>query len=169
MLFKHFKGDPCRNSTGNSDFKRAPRGFRRIGSGCSRVAFLERATSLVFKIGDRYANENEVLNAEHLASLAQPAGIEIVIPNTFMVEGYDNSGYSSVIVQDFAANTRHTHCDAAYNFPGSWVTYRCTCRQSVCFAEVLPVIAEWSGLEDVHGYNVLMDRDSRFWLIDLAG
>jgi len=164
-LYKHFGGDPYyRNGDG---FKRAPNGFRRVGSGCYRVAYLHRESSLVYKIGQQDANYHEVENASRLGALPTGGlGFNLVIPRTEYIEIDDNNG---IAVQEFAANARATYCMTQYNW-GGVSDYDCTCRRKdVCYGDVHRAVEAWSGLEDIHCYNVLVDRDDRFWLIDLAG
>lgn len=167
-LFSYFKGDPYDNrQTSRSCFKRAPKGFRRIGSGCYRVAFLDVAANVVYKMGQNHANIAEAENAERLANMpTDTLPFDLVIPATRVVEIDENA---SVIVQQFAANARPTDCMTMYNYEG-FSNYKCTCkRKGLCFGDMLKTVESWSGLGDIHCYNVLMDRDERFWLIDLAG
>lgn len=164
FLWNFFGGEEC-NGTG---YKRSPKGYRRIGAGCYRTAYLHRESSTVIKIGNNYANECEADNAANLYEKPRPEGLDIIVPRTTLVKMPDKvirgrSIATNVIVQEYAADARLTHCDSLYGM-------RCTCRRPAnkCFGPVLRDIEYWSGLDDIHGGNVLMDKHERFWLIDLG-
>jgi len=169
-LYRHFNGTPrTYDRMSGSGFKRAPNGFRRIGSGCYRVVYLHKESGLVYKIGDNDANFYEAENASRLrAKSSADLGFELVVPRTRYVTVDENAGMGMAI-QEFAPNARATYCMTQYNW-GGVSDYDCTCkRKDVCYGDVHRAVEAWSGLEDIHCYNVLVDRDDRFWLIDLAG
>lgn len=174
MLADHFGQDPY---TARGYYKRAPKGFKRIGDGCYRVAFLEKSTSTVYKIGEHWCNAAEAANARRLSKKStRSLGFELVIPatRTYRVSDAEPNwrGISqrrSVVAQEFAANARQAYCPAM----DTWMENvpACTCKRkglNVCLKDVHDRLEEWSGLSDIHGGNVLLDNQGRLWFIDLA-
>lgn len=166
MLHKHFNGDM-------DNYKRAPKGFRRIGSGCYRTAYLERATDTVYKIGSYSANIHESATSRKLRRKStRSLGFELVIPRTRTyrtpsTSGWNNRAYPScVVAQEFAKDSKFTDCDAQ----NDWMVDipPCNCKAPLCFAIVHQRIIEFSDLSDIHSSNVLVDRQNRFWLIDMG-
>lgn len=150
-------------------FKRAPNGFRRIGDGVYRVAFLERATSTVYKIGDTWSNLNEAKTSQKLRrKSSRSLGFELRVPHTraWYVGSTNPDGESNIInAQEFASGGKNTYCKAQ----DTWMDdHPCTCKRNVCYAKVLEAVSEWSGLDDIHCENVLIDKAGVFWLIDMG-
>lgn len=157
LLYKHFE---------NLSVTKAPKGFSHIGGGCYRAAYLHRASGVVYKIGDWESNSNEAYTARRLRKRStRSLGFELLIPHTrTYVMGRSDYGPINVVAQEHAANSSYTHCDADYN----WRDGKCDCKHKPCFSEVRTRIAEFTGLNDMHGENVLIDKLDRFWLIDLG-
>lgn len=157
---------------GKDESKRAPKGFRRIGSGCYRTAYLERATNTVYKIGDYSANVHESAMSRRLRRRStRNLGFDLYIPRTrtYRVPSVPYRGRhypECVSAQEFAEGARFTACDAQ----DSWMddVPDCSCKAPLCYAVVLERIIEFSGLEDIHYANVLVDSSEVFWLIDMG-
>lgn len=163
MLHRHFSDKWAYN-------KRAPKGFRKVGSGASRTAYLDTAEMVVYKIGGSYDNLDDASMSRvfrRRSTKRLPFNLYIPRTRTYAV-GYDEDNERDyVAVQEFAANCRPTHCNLFY---GYMRPTRCTCRRGInCHAEPLKAIKEWSQLYDIHGENVLWNEKTRtYWLIDLA-
>lgn len=144
------------NRQGGSD-----KGFRAIGEGCYRQAFLHLTTNLVYKVGATYINNNEVMNARNLGwGTHNLDGVCVRVPRT---EELWIKGDVSVIVQEFAADCVWTPCDSAYGL-------ECTCEMSPCHNDVGERITRWSRLIDIHEENVLFNPNTlEYWFIDLGG
>lgn len=150
-----------------------PERFRLIGSGCYRVAYLDTLENLIYKLGAYDSNVSEAAMARYLSRKSKKGlGFDVRIPRTrtFRMKSYPNPrGYrepTCVSVQEYAENAHYTYCEAQ----NTWMSDvpDCNCGNDPCFAEVLEKITGWSGLDDIHAENVLVDNYEVFWLIDLA-
>ncbi len=171
-LYTHFKGDM-------DSSKRAPNGFRKVGTGCYRMAVLEKATDVVYKIGSYESNTSEAFNSRRLARLStRKLGIDLriprtrtyTIPNALIPETFrgwnGKQPRENVVAQEYAKGARHTYCMME---DSGWMAHcRCTCKQDICFATVHNLVSEFSWLEDIHSGNILVDKNMTYWLIDLA-
>lgn len=150
----------------------SPKNLKLIGEGASRDAYLDKSSNLVYKIGDSEANAYEAYMARRLAKKSKKAlGFNLHIPRTRTYRMPDEvyGGRlvrSYVTAQEYAANARPTECDMYYQW--AQPDAKCSCNHTPCFIAVHEAIAEWSGLEDIHSENVLIDNNDTFWLIDLA-
>lgn len=167
MLNAHYNGEIDLN-------KRAPKGFRKVGDGASRLAIVDKSTNVVYKIGDGTNNLIEAKVARRLRKKStRNLGFELKIPHsrTYQVSNDYPHGriVSYVGAQEFAANASHTYCAVQDNH---WMDEKqqCNCkrRTPICFSTVHDRVKEFSGIEDIHGLNILVDRNSVFWLIDMA-
>lgn len=175
-LFNYFEGD--RYAKRN----RAPKGFNFLGAGCYRTAYLEKATNTVYKIGSYSANVSEAANSRRLRRLSQrKLGFEVRIPVTRTYRmpssryfrgrrwhGEDAAGYlvpECVVAQEYAPNAKYTDCEASEVWRDDVV---CTCKAQFCYADALSRLGDWSGLDDIHSGNILVDDKNVFWFIDLA-
>jgi hypothetical protein len=165
MLSKHFEDrDPYE--------KRAPRGFNKLGAGCYRTAFLEKATKTVYKIGSYEANRSEAYNARRLRKKStRNLPFDLYIPHTRTwqvgktTNRFGRSYPLNVIAQEFAEGAKFTHCDAL----DTWIKdVKCNCKSNICFAKIHQMIVDFSDLEDIHSGNILVDKNNVFWFIDLA-
>jgi hypothetical protein len=148
------------NGSYNNDSP-APKGFKKIGSGCYRVAYLHRPTEIVYKVGSAHTNLEESRNARALSRRStRGMRFNLHIPRT---RTYLMNDGGRVIAQEFAKGAKGTYCSAIYGYESG-----CSCEREVCFATVLDTIRKWSGLEDIHEKNVLVDKKNVFWFIDLA-
>lgn len=156
-------GKPFKRS---GHFKRAPRGFRRIGSGSYRVAYLHVASNLVCKLeidNSEASNSMESENAAILADKVFNLPFTLRIPRTVT----HRVGGTSVNIQDFAGRASVTYCKVMENW--GKVQNPCSCKSNVCFEDVHDKVSKATGLIDIHSENVLINRDTmEFWLIDLG-
>jgi hypothetical protein len=146
------------------ELKPAPKGFSRIGAGCYRVALLERATETVYKLGDYDANVMEAFTSRRLARKSTKSlGFTLKIPAS---RTYRTSPHDRIIAQEYAKGGKSTYCASQ----DDWMerTPECDCKRELCFKTVLDRITEFSGLQDIHGSNVLVDSSDTFWLIDMG-
>ena len=152
---------------------RAPKGFKRVGSGAYRDAYLHKPSGLVYKVGDYDSNVSESYVSRKLRRKStRGLGFELYVPRTrtYRMPSYAwNDGDAPepmcVVVQEFAASARHTTCEL---FDGWRENRKCSCRQTPCFADILTTIEQWSEVEDIHGGNVLVDKNKTYWLIDMG-
>lgn len=173
-LTNHFKPGPYPYSPYDQNgFKRSPNGFKRIGAGAFRVAYLEKSTETVYKIGMPKVNVRESVNARRLRRKStRSLGFDLVIPQTTtfrtpnIVDYVGRPVVNRVVAQEFAKGAKHTYCRMMDFEWHDHVT--CTCKNTPCFNEVHRVIGEFTGLLDIHSGNVLMDKKGTFWLIDIA-
>lgn len=167
MLFEHF-------GRGNELHRRAPNGFRRIGEGCYRTAYLDKKNSVVYKIGSYEANISESEISRKLRRKSSKSlGFTLRIPHTRtyrmpITNQYGNDYPNNVIAQEFAANSNFTYCNSQDAWMAEIPPCNCKGRSEICFAEVHDKVASFSGLSDIHGANLLMDKDKAFWLIDMS-
>ena len=155
----------------NREGKRAPKGFKRIGGGSYRSAFLHVESGLVYKLGDFKSNKSEAANARKLRSKSPeglPAELHIVETIALMLPSHTDY-WGGVVrnncsVQEYAANAKPTQCKRMSYYSDS---ERCTCRHEVCNFHMMEAIMRWSGLDDMHAYNFLWDG-VKYWLIDIA-
>lgn len=177
-LYSAFNGEPY---TRSGYYKKTPKGFRRIGAGCYRTAYLETATNVVYKMGNSSQNLMEWGNARMLRRKSSKSlGFKLVIPRTrayvmprrkFMDwQGrpyFRDADY--VIAQEFAGKVRKTYCAAQDTWMSDVPACNCKKPAGICFEQVHERIIDFTGLTDIHGENVLMNKETReFWLIDLA-
>ncbi len=169
ILFKHFEQDDY------GPARPALKGFRKIGSGCYRTAYLEVATDTVYKIGEYDANVDEAYNARRLRRRStRSLGFRLYIPETrtyAMPSGMSWNGHSyrrCVSAQEYAANAKATECAAQDDWMDEVPPCNCAGKGPICFAIAHQRIMEFSGLSDIHYENVLIDNAGVFWLIDLA-
>jgi hypothetical protein len=152
-----YYGDDC------PEIKRAPNGFRRIGAGASRVAILEKSTGTVYKIGDTDANVNEAYTSRKLSRKStRSLGFDFKVPVT---RTYLADHLTRVGAQQFVKG-RSTYCSSQDDWMS--VIPDCDCRFTPCFKTVLDRLTEFTGLYDIHGENVLVDKNATFWIIDMA-
>lgn len=146
----------------------APEGFRKIGQGCSRVAYLEKSTDIVYKVGGLWANRHEADISRRLKRKStRSLGFDLVIPQTRLWYKDAWTQHKSVNAQTFAKGAKATECAAeAY-----WDETECNCDKPIglCYFTAIERVAEWSGLEDVHSNNLLVDKKNVLWLIDMGG
>jgi hypothetical protein len=140
-----------------------------LGSGCYRTAYLHKPTNVVYKIGDSWTNKAEALNARNLrrkSTRSLPFDLYIPHTRTYTFKSMSRHGDPAVIIsQEFAAKAKYTAC----KMDETWRDDRkCTCKQALCYYDVQCAVAEWSGLEDLHSENLLVDNKGRFWVIDLG-
>lgn len=134
-------------------FRRAPKGFRKIGEGAYRTAYLEQATGLVYKIGDSSTNESEYENWKRVRSLPKFPHAPVKLPTTRLVKVDD---YRKVIIQTLVRGRKTT----------------CRCHPWYCSCDMYMLrnrLQLWSGVNDLHGGNVLVDDKGVYWIIDIAG
>lgn len=168
MLFRHFGGD-------QDSYKRAPKGFRRIGAGCYRTVYLEKSTDTVYKIGSHWANTSEAFNARRLRRKSTKSlGFELIVPETRtyrMPAPPSRYGYSvraCVSAQQYAGKARGTYCASQDDWMEDVPDCDCKSKSPICWSIVHNRVREFSNLDDIHGENILMDRNGVFWLIDLG-
>lgn len=160
-IFKH-----CTTNLWNDKhmrYARAPVGFNRIGSGISRVAYLHKPSSVVYKYGDKSSNLNESQASRRLARRSTKSlGFDVRIPRTRTYNMAND--HDSIAAQEFVKG-RPTYCRSM----DIWrEDVKCTCGSPICFKTVIDRISDWSQLEDIHDANVLVDGNSTFWIIDMA-
>jgi hypothetical protein len=150
---------------------RAPKGFNRIGEGSYRAVYLEKATNLVYKVGNYDANIEEWNNYRALRRKGfKRIGFDLRIPKTYAYPSLSHysglTGNLGVVVQEFAANASTTYCASS----DTWMDKipDCNCKSDICFTTVHERINKFTGIEDIHGENILIDKSKTFWLVDLA-
>lgn len=146
--------------------RRAPNGYRKIGEGCYRSAYLHRPTETIYKIGYDYSNRCE---AESAAELREQdfsnLSFDLHIPLTTL---YPMSHDTSVVAMEFAKGAKPTHCmTQTYSYNRE---YDCSCKLpgGMCFTDIHDEIESATGICDIHSGNVLVTPDLTFWLIDLG-
>ena len=155
--------------------QKPPSGFRHIGTGSYRTAYLHEDSNLVYKCGTYWCNIAESYMARRLINRSQrELDVRVRIPRTttYRIRNYANpSDYRDevlcrVVVQEYAENTHDTHCT-------SWdYVSPCDCygwNGGRCYRELWEYLGRWAGLSDMHHENIRHNRDTNeFWIIDLA-
>lgn len=152
--------------------KRTPPGFSKLGAGAYRAAYLHKESQLVYKIGCPISNLQESSNSRRLIRKStRSLTIDLRIPRTrtySMPALKDWQDPGNIIVQEYAKGARFAHCDR-YLWEGEvFSKKRCSCELAVCAADALAQIFTWSGLEDIHCGNILVDQNNTFWFVDMA-
>jgi hypothetical protein len=138
-----------------------PEGFRSIGNGGTRTAYLHEPTNVVYKVCtwdyDEYNNRSEVSVAQRLWRRVR-----------------DNDGWWSEYVR--IPKVSGFKIDRLYS-SSSWEPYVCAMeyvagRQLIDVRRSVPKQALESlhklGFRDMHGYNVIVDADMVLWPIDMG-
>lgn len=136
---------------------RTPRAFKRIGDGSYRVAYLHKATGIVYKV-DKYRdthgsmnNKGEANNYPVIAEKVKDKGCKHVkIPATFGHEFMLDVHKVCVVAMEFVAGAIGTEAIIDYTGP-AYREYRAL------------------GVSDSHGGNYVVDDEGTIWPIDLGG
>ncbi len=172
MLNTHFSDSWCR---------RSPNGFNKVGEGTYRMAVLEKDTNVVYKLGDYQSNISEAYNARRLRRKStRNLGFVLHIPRTRTYRmpstrykrpyrDYDEVFQHCVVAQGYAGKgTKWTYCASQDDWMMNVPDCNCYNRSKICFTTVHQRVIEFSGLDDIHCGNILIDRNNEFWLIDLG-
>lgn len=136
---------------------RTPAGFKRLGSGSYRIAYLHKASNVVYKI-DRYvdshssmSNSGEVENYPVLVNKVEEKGLtKVKVPQTSGHEFMLDAKRVVVCAMEFIAGKLGTE-DSIHYGSDSYTQYR-SC-----------------GVSDQHGGNYIVDAENNIWVIDLGG
>lgn len=149
-----------------------PKGFRYLGEGCYRTAYLEKSTKTVYKVetGGECSNYVEVDNARRLIRKStRSLGFDLTVVRTRLFDTSSSSRWGTTVnAQEFAIGADITFCEAEAFYMDP--VPDCSCRKpfGLCFVEVQNRVKDWSGLQDVHSENILVDKKGMFWLIDMG-
>lgn len=146
-----------------------PEGWRHLGAGSYRSAYLHLDSMTVYKVGDYEQNIMEAANSRRLRRAHLSLSVEIGIPRTrtFRVKSteyrYGRAIPECVVAQEYVIGDFAIACDSMYDsgFP-------CSCESDPCHGRIMEEIEQNTGISDIHSENVLIDLDERWWIIDIA-
>lgn len=160
----------------NNDWTGRIPGFTKLGSGAYRAAYLHRDTGIVYKVGDTWANTHEVTHSRRLRSMLKSAPVPVWIPRVrdFKSIGeFDEWGetYNNIIAAELF-DGKPAKCRAfewaTRNYWNDTIVYKsCNCKRNPCHKEALSMLADWSGLSDMHYANVLWNG-TRYGIVDMG-
>lgn len=146
--------------------RRAPKGWKHVGSGGTRSCFLS-PDGVVYKIEGLHSNSNEreVKAAVRYRKNKQLAEQDVFIPETTGWNVKDGSLTATVVAMEYIDDGGVTvQCNAEYGDD-------CNCRKwgtpRVCYGWLLNYISD-VGLEDMFWGNVKAGKDGKFYVIDLG-
>ena len=142
--------------------RKPPDGFRHIGSGGTRSAYLG-PDGVVYKVGDSWCNQNEANSSQWLRRRKSLKDQEIHIAETRAIYLPDEK--EVVNAQQYVeALGPKVYCRSIYN-------RKCNCRKfgtpRICFGLVYEILED-HGIEDMYYGNIIYAIDKKFYIIDLG-
>lgn len=165
-LYAAYKKNFIKNNGYFERFK-APKGYSFVGDGASRVVYRKRGGDFVYKLGYSYENLAEAAAYRRLSRKSTknlPFKLAFPYTRNFYVDSFDNMKIY-VAAQQFIKG-KETNCSLDYNGRGQ--PYPCNCNNDPCFSHVREAISDFTNIFDMHGGNVLIDKNKTFWVIDMA-
>lgn len=151
---------------------KAPKGWKKVGKGASRTAFLG-PSGFVYKIPnweeESEVSDGEIKLARRIRKVKHLDMWDVKIPTftPYKVIGHENHKVT-VNAMEYLPSELYCECDSYYSYKGR---KPCNCRkfgdQRPCFALVTKFLEDVAGLCDMWGGN-LSYNNKAIWIIDLG-
>lgn len=152
--------DECEGRLNQVPHPYPEKGWRRIGAGSTRTAYLSPAR-VVYKVGDDYINQIEAKRARLARSSKKLADLGVKVPRTRLhhVQG------RSVMAMEYVPSAKVADCSSLSTY-----SYNCDCKpgkKRLCWSVLYGRLGDL-GFYDMWEANVRLTPDNEIYLIDLG-